>query len=197
MAGVKQKKGGPAGKAAAEPAKPQQDGPVLTVIAKRLRAFRKKLNQIKEVEDKVGEGKEINDDQREKLASKQAILSAIDELEKLGSLLGDAVQDEAAVHRQHGREEAEAEFKAAEAEKRAEEAMKEAARDAAQAVDAVEKEEEQKEAEQHAAAHPPALDTKAIEKFVQIMYFSQVRTLALLVCCLLGCMQAAAKCLPL
>ncbi|KAK3027842.1 hypothetical protein RJ639_041476 [Escallonia herrerae] len=70
------------------------DGPVLSLINKRLRALRKKQNRITQMEEAVSQGKPINKEQEETLKSKPSVLAAIDELEKLRQPLSAAVADE-------------------------------------------------------------------------------------------------------
>lgn len=59
------------------------EGPVLNVINKRLRALRKKLNRIAQMEESLAQGKTLNKEQEETLRSKPSVLAGIDELEKL------------------------------------------------------------------------------------------------------------------
>ncbi|CAA0818324.1 glycine-rich protein [Striga hermonthica] len=87
--------------AAAAPAAPQSpssetaaDGPVLNLVNKRLRALRKKLNRIAQMEDSVSQGKTLNKEQEETLRSKSSVLAGIDELEKLKQPLLQAVGQE-------------------------------------------------------------------------------------------------------
>ncbi|KAK2990786.1 hypothetical protein RJ640_012687 [Escallonia rubra] len=70
------------------------DGPVLSLINKRIRALRKKQNRITQMEEAVSQGKPINKEQEETLKSKPSVLAAIDELEKLRQPLSAAVADE-------------------------------------------------------------------------------------------------------
>ncbi|XP_038713915.1 uncharacterized protein LOC120007630 [Tripterygium wilfordii] len=70
------------------------DGPVLSVVNKRLRALRKKYSRIIQMEDSVSQGKLLNSEQQEVLRSKPAVSALIDELEKLRSPLSGAVQEE-------------------------------------------------------------------------------------------------------
>ncbi|KAL1355139.1 hypothetical protein AAHE18_05G093100 [Arachis hypogaea] len=70
------------------------EGPVLSVVNKRLRALRKKLNRIVHTEESVAQGKPINKEQEEVLRSKPSVLALIDELEKLRSPLSAAVTEE-------------------------------------------------------------------------------------------------------
>ncbi|GFP80046.1 hypothetical protein PHJA_000148000 [Phtheirospermum japonicum] len=70
------------------------DGPVLNLINKRLRALRKKLNRISQMEDSRSQGKALNKEQEETLRSKSAVLAAVDELEKLRQPLLQAVGQE-------------------------------------------------------------------------------------------------------
>ncbi|KAK4423779.1 hypothetical protein Salat_1960800 [Sesamum alatum] len=70
------------------------DGPVLNLINKRLRALRKKLNRISQMEESLSQGKTLNKEQEETLRSKSSVLAAIDELEKLRQPLSQAVDQE-------------------------------------------------------------------------------------------------------
>ncbi|KAH6770689.1 glycine-rich protein [Perilla frutescens var. hirtella] len=70
------------------------DGPVLSLINKRLRALRKKLNRISQMEDSLSRGKILNKEQEETLRSKSFVLAGIDELEKLRQPLMQAVNQE-------------------------------------------------------------------------------------------------------
>jgi len=153
----------------------KSQGPVLTTLAKRLRACRKKLRKIEDIEAAVGLGKEINEEQRVALTSKPGLVAVIDELEKLTSLVGQALVDEAAVHRQHGYENAMAEVKKAEAERHAKEAMEAAAKEAAKAADKVESEEKHDKAVATDYQEPEKPDHKEeLEKVLQLLYFSHV-----------------------
>ncbi|KAI3744543.1 hypothetical protein L1987_57626 [Smallanthus sonchifolius] len=83
------------------------DGPVLTLIIKRIRNLRKKLNRISQLEESIAQGKSLikNKEQEELLKSKPSILAAVDELEKLRQPLSVAVDEEinlAIKHRQVG-----------------------------------------------------------------------------------------------
>ncbi|KAI3779253.1 hypothetical protein L2E82_08883 [Cichorium intybus] len=72
------------------------DGPVLTLINKRIRNLRKKLNRIAQLEDSIAQGKSNikNKEQEELLKSKPAIIAAVDELEKFRQPLSVAVEEE-------------------------------------------------------------------------------------------------------
>ncbi|KAL3644549.1 hypothetical protein CASFOL_009729 [Castilleja foliolosa] len=70
------------------------DGPVLNLINKRLRALRKKLNRISQMEDSRSQGKVLNKEQEETLRSKSGVLAAVDELEKLRQPLLQALGQE-------------------------------------------------------------------------------------------------------
>ncbi|KAH6763161.1 glycine-rich protein [Perilla frutescens var. hirtella] len=70
------------------------EGPVLNLINKRLRALRKKLNRIAQMEDAVVQGKTLNKEQEETLRSKPSVLAGIDELEKIRQPLLSAVDQE-------------------------------------------------------------------------------------------------------
>lgn len=73
------------------------DGPVISLINKRLRALRKKLNRILQMEESVVQGKSLNDEQKEVLRSKSAVVASIDELEKLRQPIGLAVAEEISI----------------------------------------------------------------------------------------------------
>ncbi|XP_057949189.1 uncharacterized protein LOC131144508 [Malania oleifera] len=77
------------------------DGPVLSLINKRLRALRKKYNRILQMEESISQGKPINKEQEDVLRSKPAISALIDELEKLRQPLSAALQDEVNLALQH------------------------------------------------------------------------------------------------
>ncbi|XP_047262251.1 uncharacterized protein LOC107877615 isoform X2 [Capsicum annuum] len=79
---------------ATTPASELSDGPVLSVINKRLRALRKKQNRILQMEESVSKGKILNKEQEETLRSKSTVIAAIDELEKLRQPLAAAVAEE-------------------------------------------------------------------------------------------------------
>ncbi|GMN70994.1 hypothetical protein TIFTF001_053933 [Ficus carica] len=79
---------------AATAASEVMDGPVLSLINKRLRALRKKLNRIIQMEESISQGKPINKEQEEVLRSKPGVSALIDELEKLRQPLSEAVAEE-------------------------------------------------------------------------------------------------------
>ncbi|KAL8111928.1 hypothetical protein AgCh_019577 [Apium graveolens] len=70
------------------------DGPVLNLINKRLRALRKKINRITQMEDSISQGKTLNKEQEEVFRTKPSVISAIDELEKIKQPLAVAVSEE-------------------------------------------------------------------------------------------------------
>ncbi|KAM5566593.1 hypothetical protein ABKV19_014977 [Rosa sericea] len=70
------------------------DGPVLSLINKRIRALRKKQNRILQMEESLAQGKVLNNEQKEVLRSKPAVSVLIDELEKLRQPLSVAVAEE-------------------------------------------------------------------------------------------------------
>ncbi|XP_019164785.1 PREDICTED: uncharacterized protein LOC109160964 [Ipomoea nil] len=73
------------------------EGPVLCVINRRIRALRKKLNRISQMEDSLAKGKTLNKEQEETLRSKPDILAGIKELEKIRQPLTAAVEEEIAL----------------------------------------------------------------------------------------------------
>ncbi|XP_054825785.1 uncharacterized protein LOC129323205 isoform X2 [Prosopis cineraria] len=70
------------------------DGPVLSLINKRIRGLRKKYNRILQMEESISQGKSINKEQEEVLRSKPTVSALIDELEKLRQPLSSAVKKE-------------------------------------------------------------------------------------------------------
>lgn len=173
MAGTK-KKAASAPSPAPQPEAPE--GPVITVLSKRLRACRKKLRKIEDVEAAVTQGKEINEEQRALVASKPGLCSVIEELEKLTGIVSQALVDEATVHRQLGYENAMAEVKQQEAERQAKEASEEAAAEAAKSADEVAEVDEKHDKATVTDEKPPEKpDHKpVVEKLVQLLYFTQV-----------------------
>ncbi|KAK3149696.1 hypothetical protein QOZ80_3AG0221050 [Eleusine coracana subsp. coracana] len=82
--------------AAAAAAAEATDGPVLSVISKRLRALRKKHNRILQMEESLAAGKTLNREQEDVLRSKPVVVALIDELERLRPPLASAVAEEVA-----------------------------------------------------------------------------------------------------
>ncbi|XP_042049064.1 uncharacterized protein LOC121794791 [Salvia splendens] len=70
------------------------DRPVLSLLNKRIRALRKKLNRISQMEESLSRGKSLNKEQQETLRSKSFIVSLIDELERFRQPLLQAVDQE-------------------------------------------------------------------------------------------------------
>ncbi|KAL1550970.1 hypothetical protein AAHA92_18869 [Salvia divinorum] len=70
------------------------DGPVLSLLNKRIRALRKKLNRISQMEESLSRGKSLNKEQEETLRSKPSIVPLIDELERFRQPLLQAVDQE-------------------------------------------------------------------------------------------------------
>ncbi|KAJ6903995.1 hypothetical protein NC651_021223 [Populus alba x Populus x berolinensis] len=70
------------------------EGPVLSLITKRLRGLKKKFNRIVQMEESIAQGKPINKEQEDVLRSKPSVSAAIDELEKLRQPLSVAVSEE-------------------------------------------------------------------------------------------------------
>ncbi|KAK4841702.1 hypothetical protein QYF36_009157 [Acer negundo] len=76
------------------------DGPVLSVINKRIRGLKKKYNRIVQMEESVSQGKTLNKEQEEVLRSKPHLTAIIDELEKLRAPLASALSEELSVNQQ-------------------------------------------------------------------------------------------------
>ena len=73
-----------------------KDGPVLTMMSKRLRALRKKYNRILQIEENKRQGKTVNKEQEDVVKTKLAVAALIDEYEKLRQPLLAAVKEEVA-----------------------------------------------------------------------------------------------------
>ncbi|XP_037419038.1 uncharacterized protein LOC119283707 [Triticum dicoccoides] len=71
-----------------------KEGPVLSVVSKRLRVLRKKQNRIAQMEESVAAGKMLNQEQKELMHSKPVIAALIDELERLRIPLSTALTKE-------------------------------------------------------------------------------------------------------
>ncbi|KAM7251266.1 hypothetical protein ACFE04_023149 [Oxalis oulophora] len=76
------------------PVSEANDGPVLTVLNKRIRALKKKLSRITQMEESLTQGKTLNKEQQQVFNSKSSLLTLIDELDKLRLPLLNAVTDE-------------------------------------------------------------------------------------------------------
>ncbi|KAF8399404.1 hypothetical protein HHK36_015268 [Tetracentron sinense] len=70
------------------------DGPVLSLMNKRLRALKKKYNRILQLEEAISQGKSIVKEQEDVLRSKSSVLTLIDEYEKLRQPLSGALEEE-------------------------------------------------------------------------------------------------------
>ncbi|XP_059446013.1 uncharacterized protein LOC132177631 [Corylus avellana] len=79
---------------AASAASEVSEGPVLSLLNKRIRNLRKKFNRISQMEEAIAQGKLIKKEQEEVLRSKPAVTVLIDELEKLRQPLSQAVSEE-------------------------------------------------------------------------------------------------------
>ncbi|KAK9074675.1 hypothetical protein SSX86_007273 [Deinandra increscens subsp. villosa] len=79
------------------------DGPVLTLINKRIRNLKKKLNRIAQLEESIAQGKSAikNKEQEDLLKSKPSIVAAVDELEKFRQPLCVAVDEEISLAIKH------------------------------------------------------------------------------------------------
>ncbi|XP_048574015.1 uncharacterized protein LOC125554530 [Triticum urartu] len=71
-----------------------KEGPVLSVVSKRLCVLRKKQNRIAHMEESVAAGKMLNQEQKELMHSKPVIAALIDELERLRVPLSTALTKE-------------------------------------------------------------------------------------------------------
>ncbi|KAI4382552.1 hypothetical protein MLD38_008503 [Melastoma candidum] len=84
-----------------DPAPTTCDGPVLNLINKRIRALRKKLNRITQMESSLSQGKPLNSEQLEVLRSKPSVVASLDELEKLRPSLVSTLQEELSLQPHH------------------------------------------------------------------------------------------------
>lgn len=80
-----------------EEAGTKNDGPVLGVFHRKLRALKKKSKRITEIEQAKTAGKAINAEQEDVLKSKPSVQLLIDEYEKLHDSIVDALKEEAEV----------------------------------------------------------------------------------------------------
>eukprot|EP00976_Prorocentrum_cordatum_P105221 1194193-Prorocentrum_minimum.AAC.6 len=72
------------------------EGPVLSLITKKVRAIKKKLEKVRQLEESVSAGKVINAEQQAVLDSKVGLAIQIEELEKLKPQLTVALKEEKA-----------------------------------------------------------------------------------------------------
>ncbi|BDA48675.1 hypothetical protein COCOBI_12-3570 [Coccomyxa sp. Obi] len=154
------------------------EGPVLTVITKRLRAANKKLKRIEEIEGSRAAGKTLNADQEEVLRGKPKVLGTIEELERLAPLLKEALVEERSAleataqsaaesaARAHAEQEAATKFAALEE-------AKAAAERSAAAAQAEAEEAKQHVAELQAAPSGEAAES-AITRLIQLIYFAML-----------------------
>lgn len=163
------------------------ESPCVLVLARRLRACRKKLRKIEEVETAVAAGKEINEEQRDRLTGKPGVIAVIEELEKLLAPMKEALGEEVKLMKQSGYDAAMADYKKREEARLAREA-KEAEEKAAAAAAAAEEEARRKEREaaqlkrdKGIVTDPeePKVDPKAevkqtLARVLNFLYFAQV-----------------------
>ncbi|XP_043707772.1 uncharacterized protein LOC122657075 isoform X2 [Telopea speciosissima] len=86
---------------AATAASEVSEGPVLSLMSKRLRNLKKKYNRILQMEESIAQGKALNKEQEEVLRSKPAVTVLIEEYEKLRQPLSTALQEELNLALQH------------------------------------------------------------------------------------------------
>lgn len=162
--------------------------PVALCLAKRLRACRKKMRKIEDVEAAAAAGKEINEEQRVLLTTKVGLIAVIDELEKLSAPVKEALVEEVKLVKQSGYDAAMSEFKRKEEARLAREAKEAEEKAAAAAAAAAEEEARRKEEQAAQEKHDKAVVTdpeepkpdpkaevkQAINKVVHFLYFAQV-----------------------
>lgn len=167
-----------------------EDSPVALCLQKRLRACRKKLRKIEDVEAAVAAGKEINEEQRQVLAEsrKAGLIAVIEELEKLAAPVKEALTEEVKLIKQSGYDEAMAQFKKQEEARLAKEAKQAEEKAAADAAAAAEEEAKRKELEaqskrdkaivtepEEPKADPKVEVKETLTKVLNFLYFAQVR----------------------
>lgn len=148
-----------------------KDGPVLTMMSKRLRALKKKFNRILQIEENKRQGKTVNKEQEDVLKTKIAIAALIDEYEKLRQPLLVAVKEEVA--------EREKELLAATLERRPEQEQEEDSVCEGEAVEAVadvevRKDNESDEAEAVVEAHDNGSDAQVAQPDVSAQESQEV-----------------------
>ncbi|QDZ22453.1 hypothetical protein HOP50_07g49940 [Chloropicon primus] len=142
------------------PDKTFQENSVSSVFSKRLRALRKKLRNVEEIEKKVREGKTINEQQEEAIRSKPLTLSVIEEVERLKKTVEEELQ---AKDKERERELRRAEREAERWRKRAEKHQQE--------------KKEEKPAKKERASpgeNSSAKVQEAIEKLLKVFYFGRL-----------------------
>ncbi|KAF5205593.1 glycine-rich protein [Thalictrum thalictroides] len=78
------------------------DGPVMSLMNKRLRALKKKYNRILQTEEAIAQGgKSLYKEQEDLLRSKPSVVTLIDEYEKLRQPLSIAIHEELNLAHQH------------------------------------------------------------------------------------------------
>ena len=145
---------------------------VSTIFQKRIRALKKKVRNVEEIEKKVQEGKTINEQQEEAIRNKNITLCMIEEVERLRKTVEDEVQaKEKAMEREITKLEREA-------ERRKKKLEKQEKRQHQQQQEPQRKEREvppkaSAKPEAVAAAPGPDLDA-AIEKLLKVFYFGRL-----------------------
>lgn len=168
----------------------ESESPVALCLAKRLRACRKKLRKIEDVEAAKATGKDLNPEQQALLdeGKKAGLIAVIDELEKLAAPVKEALSEEVKLIKQSGYDAAMAEFQKKEEARLAREAKEAEEKAAAAAAKAAEEEAKRKEAEAKAKRdkaivtdpEEPKADPKVelketLTKVMNFLYFAQVR----------------------
>lgn len=172
------------------PSAGESESPVALCLAKRLRACRKKLRKIEDVEAAKAAGKDLNPEQQALLdeGKKAGLIAVIDELEKLAQPVKEALSEEVKLIKQSGYDAAMAEFQKKEEARLAREAKEAEEKAAADAAKAAEEEAKRKEVEAKAKRdkaivtdpEEPKADPKVelketLTKVMNFLYFAQVR----------------------
>ncbi|WZN64554.1 hypothetical protein HKI87_10g61110 [Chloropicon roscoffensis] len=150
--------------ATAKGAVPPTDDEISRVFKNRLRALRKKVRNVEEIEKKVKEGKSINDQQSSALQLKPVTLSLIEEVERLGK----AVDEVSGKASDDGEKELEKAVKEAERWRRRCEKLEK------------EKKEHQQRARKEKPAAPPSASAAvaaaeaAVERLLKVFYFGRL-----------------------
>eukprot|EP00197_Chlamydomonas_leiostraca_P011291 CAMPEP_0202864522 /NCGR_PEP_ID=MMETSP1391-20130828/4729_1 /ASSEMBLY_ACC=CAM_ASM_000867 /TAXON_ID=1034604 /ORGANISM="Chlamydomonas leiostraca, Strain SAG 11-49" /LENGTH=284 /DNA_ID=CAMNT_0049544273 /DNA_START=117 /DNA_END=968 /DNA_ORIENTATION=+ len=157
--------------------------PVLLVVHRRLRAAKKKLTKIQELEAQQSSGKQLNADQLATLTTKQFVLATVEELEKIQEPLHAAIAEEVqlardkaatdALAKAQAQVEAQLQEERAKADKEWERklhAMQKERDDAREAKKAAEKKLEKQRQETPLKHQAKPL----IEKLLELFYYSKV-----------------------
>lgn len=170
---------------------PQPPGPAVRELHKRVRNAKKKLGRVTELEDLRASGHTLTPEQVPVLGTKPCLVAVLEELGKFEPLLQQAVKEEVQQDVQADREKTETRLRAKlqqEQQQREQEWAREReglvqAREAAEA--ATEREREASKQREQAApskARMQELLREPLHKLLQLLYFSEVGGVLLMLC---------------